>query len=137
MRKVWNFLLQSAATAVGLFIVTVLLGDKVRVDVPLTPLYGNGQYDVYIVFFAIAALLVAVNLIVGPVIRTIGLPLTIVTLGAASFLFNAVLFLLAGTISEKLGLGLHVASFSAALWASVIISIVTGVLSPVTKMLRF
>ncbi len=137
MRKVWNFVLQSAATAVGLFIVTVLFGDKVQVDIPSTPLFADGQYDVYIVFLALAAILVAVNLILGPIIRTIGLPLTITTLGLASFLFNAVLFLLAATISEKLGLGLHVASFSAALWASVVISIVITLLSPVTKILRF
>ncbi len=72
-----------------------------------------------------AAILGVLNAVVRPVLLLLTLPLTIVTLGLFILVNNALMFMLAGAIVP----GVHVASFWSALFASVIVSIVSWILN--------
>ena len=74
-----------------------------------------------------AAILGILNAVVRPVLVILTLPLTILTLGFFILVINALLFELAGAIVP----GVYVASFWSALFASIVVSIVSWVLNSV------
>jgi putative membrane protein len=74
-------------------------------------------------FFSIAVVTL-VNAFVGPILRLLAAPLNCLTMGLMRFVVNALLFWLAGT----LGLGLSVQGFLPALYGSVALSTISGVL---------
>jgi putative membrane protein len=57
------------------------------------------------------------------------LPLFILTLGLFTFVLNAVMLWLTGSISDTLGLGFHVAGFGAAFLGALVVTVVSFVLS--------
>ncbi len=74
----------------------------------------------------IAALVLGiVNAVLRPILIILSLPIQIVTLGLFTFIINALLFYLVG----KLGIGLVVHGFTAALIGSIVLSIVSWLLS--------
>jgi putative membrane protein len=72
-----------------------------------------------------------VNSYLRPILRILTFPISIVTLGLFLLVINALLLMLVGVISEQLQLGFSVADFWAALFGSIIISIVGWLLSMV------
>ena len=60
-----------------------------------------------------------------PVLIILTLPLTILTLGIFILIINALLFQLAGAVVS----GVHIASFWSALFASIIVSLVSWILN--------
>lgn len=66
-----------------------------------------------------------VNLIIRPIVRLFALPLTLVTLGLFGWVINALMLWLASAFVP----GFHVQGFLAALEASVILAIVSGVVN--------
>ena len=74
----------------------------------------------------IAALVLGiVNAVLRPILIILSLPIQILTLGLFTFIINALLFYLVG----KLGIGLVVSGFGAALIGSIVLSIVSWLLS--------
>ncbi|WPF66206.1 MULTISPECIES: phage holin family protein [unclassified Corynebacterium] len=128
MSGLWNFLVRAAGTAVALWAVTQLIAG--------VSIYGATQEDRLIAFLGSAALIVALNMTVRPVLRLIGLPLTILSLGFFALIINAGVFLFAGSLSEALGLGLTVDSFRAAFWGALVMGLVNWLLGPLTGALR-
>ncbi len=74
---------------------------------------------------AAAAVLGVLNAIVRPILILLTLPLTIVTLGLFILVINALLFQLAGAIIP----GVQIDSFWSALFASLIVSLVSWVMN--------
>lgn len=74
---------------------------------------------------AVAAILGILNALVRPVLIILTLPLTILTLGIFILIINALLFQLAGAVVS----GVHIASFWSALFASIIVSLVSWILN--------
>lgn len=73
----------------------------------------------------IAILLIGfINTLVRPVLLLLTLPITILTLGLFTFVINALLFMFAGNL---LG-GFSVDGFWAALWGSILLSVITTLL---------
>jgi putative membrane protein len=72
-----------------------------------------------------AGILGILNALVRPLLLLLTLPLTIVTLGFFILVINALLFQLAAAMVP----GLHVASFWSALFASIIVSIVSWIMN--------
>lgn len=70
-----------------------------------------------------------VNTFLRPILRIVSLPLTIMTLGLFLFVINALMLLLTGAISNELNLGFQVDDFLAALFGSIVISVVGFALS--------
>jgi putative membrane protein len=85
-----------------------------------------------LVKFALVALIFGlVNSFIKPIIRIFTLPITFMTLGLFLLVINALMLILTGAISNELDLGLVVGDFLAALFGSIVISIVGAILSMV------
>jgi len=69
------------------------------------------------------------NISVRPVLWVMTLPLLLVTLGLFTFVLNALMLWLTGAVSDALGLGFHVAGFSAAFLGALVVSVVSFLLS--------
>ncbi|QGU06211.1 Membrane protein of unknown function [Corynebacterium occultum] len=130
----WNLLVRSVGTAIALWVVTLFV-EGVTIATPDTILAGDGSYDRQLVFLAVAAVIVLLNMLVKPVLNLIGLPITIITLGLFALVINAVIFLLAEWISQQLGLGLSIDTFMDAFWGAVIMALVNWLLGPLSGML--
>lgn len=78
---------------------------------------------------AVAVIFGIINAVLKPIIKVIGCGLYILTLGLISLVVNALLFLLAGYLSDKLGLTFHVSGFWAGFWGALIVAIVSFLLS--------
>jgi putative membrane protein len=76
-----------------------------------------------------AAVLAVINALVRPVIMLITCPLQLLTLGLSTFIINALLFMLAGSLTSGIALG----GFLGALVASLVVSIVSTIISLVVK----
>ena len=98
-------------------------------------LIGDGSNDRLWVFLGSAAVILLLNMTVRPVLHILGLPLSILTLGLFALVINALVFLLAGTLSQAIGLGLMVDSFMAAFWGAIIMAVVNWILGPITGLL--
>jgi putative membrane protein len=79
----------------------------------------------------VAAIFGLINAFIRPILLIFTLPITIMTLGLFLLVINALLLLLTGAISSELNLGFTVGDFWAALFGSIVISIVGLVLSVV------
>jgi putative membrane protein len=74
---------------------------------------------------AAGAILGILNALIRPVLIVLTLPLTVVTIGLFIFVINALLFEFAAAIVP----GMHVDSFWSALFASIVVSIVSWILN--------
>ena len=76
----------------------------------------------------VAAIFVVVEEILKPVIKTLGCLLYALTLGLIGLVVNALLLLLVGWLSERLGLPFVVDGFWAAFWGAIVVAVVSAVL---------
>ena len=77
---------------------------------------------------ACALALALVNAFIKPFVEVLSLPLTVVTLGFFHLVINALMLELAGSLSVGLfGSGIEVASFGAAFFGSIVISIASTI----------
>ena len=102
----------------GALYLTVLLGRELGLKLAITDVVGA---------FIAVLVLTLVNAFIRPVLRLVTLPLNCLTLGLFGFVINALMFWLVGT----LGLGLKVDGFWAALFGSVALSVISGILNTV------
>lgn len=82
-------------------------------------------------FLLVAFIFGLVNTFLRPVLRILTLPITLMTLGLFLLVINALMLMLTGAISAELNLGFTVGDFWAALFGSIVISIVGFLLSMV------
>ena len=78
---------------------------------------------------AVALVFGVLNAAVRPILMLLTLPLFILTLGLFTFVLNAVMLWLTGSISDTLGLGFHVEGFGAAFLGALVVTVVSFVLS--------
>lgn len=135
MSTLWNLLVRAAGTAVALWVVVNLVGG-VDVVTPASPLVGDGSHDRLLVYLLSGAVILLLNMTVRPVLQLIGLPVSILTLGLFALVINGVVFVLAATVTESLGMGLTVATFGAAFWGAIIMAVVNWFLGPLVGMLQ-
>jgi putative membrane protein len=69
-----------------------------------------------------------VNAVIKPVVKTVGCAFYILTLGLIGLVVNALLFLLVGWISGRLGLPFEIHGFVAAFWGAIVVAIVSWIL---------
>ena len=82
----------------------------------------------------IAALVIGLfNMVLRPVLVVLTLPVTVVTLGLFLFVINALMFWVAAGVLD----GFHVRDFSAALWGSLIYSVLGLLIDSVVQRLFF
>ena len=69
-----------------------------------------------------------VNAILKPLIKIVGCLFYIITLGLIGFVVNALLFMLVGWLSSKLGLPFTVDGFWSAFWGAIVVAVVGALL---------
>ena len=79
-------------------------------------------------FLGVAIVFGVVNSFIRPVAKLLTLPLIILTLGIFALVVNGLMLWLTSSLSESLGLGFHVSGFWAALFGSLVVSIVSTLL---------
>jgi putative membrane protein len=79
-------------------------------------------------FLGVALVFGIVNAFIRPAAKLLTLPLIILTLGIFALVVNGLMLWLTSSLSESLGLGFHVSGFWAALFGSLVVSIVSTLL---------
>ncbi len=80
----------------------------------------------YVGIFIFALFIALINASIKPIMQFISLPITVLTLGIFYFVINALLINLASWLSLNLfHAGVYVVDFWAALWGSIIISVIS------------
>jgi putative membrane protein len=70
-----------------------------------------------------------VNALIRPLLTFLTCPLIVLTLGLFLLIINAGMLMLTARLSEHFGLQFHVASFRAAFWGAIVISVVSFLLN--------
>lgn len=114
------FVVRVLVVAVSLWVATVLV-DGIAL--------GGSSTGTRIGTLLVVALIFGlVNAVLKPVIKTIGCPLYVLTLGLIGLVVNALLFWLVGTLSGAVGLPFTVDGFWPGFWGAIIVAIVGFVL---------
>lgn len=122
-----GFIVGTAITAIAFFILTRFLPQFVSYDGELVGL------------IIIAIIFGVVNGLIGPTIKKLAIPISLVTMGLVGFLINAALFLVTAVIAESAGFDLTVGDFPPdLLTADTIVAAIVGsvVLSLVSTAVR-
>ncbi len=122
------FLFRVVITAVAVWLVSLM-----PLDVVVTG--GNDTWwSRALVFVGVAAILVAVNMIVKPIVNLVTLPVRILTLGLFALIINWAMLMLASWLTSHLSFGtLEVGGFWKTLLAAFLISIITVMLGASKK----
>lgn len=121
------FLLRAAVTGVALWLVTQLVSGMEFVG-------GENSLERAGIIFVVAVIFGLVNAIVKPIVQLVSIPLYLVTLGLFHVVVNALMLWLTASITEHTthwGLSIDHFWFTA-IWAAIVLSIVSWVLSLVT-----
>ncbi|MGI6755848.1 MAG: phage holin family protein [Atopobiaceae bacterium] len=109
--------------ALGIWLATAIAVYVAAIFVPGIQIVGgmNG-------LLVLSATLALINAFVRPIMRIFALPLTILTLGLFHFVVNALALELASSLTFSIfESGVYIASFGSALFASLVISLVSGI----------
>jgi len=109
MFKQLIFVWLSVAVAIA---ITAAIVPSVEIEGGVLPLLG------------VAVVFGFVNALIGPVLRLISLPLTVVTFGLFGLVINGALLAITAGITDSLNVG----GFLAVIGAAILISIISGVL---------
>jgi putative membrane protein len=113
------FAIKMVVNAVALWIATLVVSG---ITVSSS---GGGKIGTLL---AVALIFGLVNAVIKPVIKTIGCAFYLVTLGLIGLVVNALLFLLVGWLSDKLGLPFEVDGFWAGFWGAIVVAVIGFVL---------
>jgi putative membrane protein len=109
-----------AVVAVGLW-VTTLVVPGIEVAAGST----GAQVGTLV---GVALLFGLVNAVLKPIIKVVGCPFYVLTLGLFGLVVNALLFLLVGALADGLGLPFTVGGFGAAFLGAIVVAVVGFVL---------
>ena len=114
------FVFKVAVNAVALWVATLLV-DGIELG-------GRNQTMKILTLVVVALIFGVVNAVLKPLIKTVGCGFYLLTLGLIGLVVNALLFLLVGWLSGKMGLAFGVDGFVAAFWGAIVVSVVGFVL---------
>jgi len=118
-----KIIIRLAVNAIALYLAVVVLQGR-----------GLNMTDPSITNYALLALIFAViNTFLKPILKIVGCPILVLTLGLGSLLINTLLFYVLSWISQQLHLGFEVTSFWGAFFGSLIVSVVSVILNRVLR----
>lgn len=124
-----RFILSVLATAVAFWIVSSILPDMLGYD---------GDFWGLIV---LALIFGVINGIIGPIVKLLALPITVVTLGLFGIVINAVLLIVVAWIADAMGVAFTVGDFPPDLFVGATIigalvgSIVLGIVNAIVHVI--
>ncbi|MBC8091414.1 MAG: phage holin family protein [Pseudonocardia sp.] len=110
------FVIRVAVIAVSLWVATII--------VPGIETTAGGTGVQVFTLIGVALIFGLVNAVLKPLIKVVGCPLYVLTLGLIGFVVNALLFLLAGAIADGLGLPFFVDGFGPAFVGAIVVAVV-------------
>ena len=116
-----QLILRWVASAVAL-VITVFIGHALGLGLYFAKTTGAG---ILVTAFEAALVIGLVNAVIRPIVELIALPITCLTLGLFSLVVNALMFWLTSAVVP----GFHVENFLAALFGSIVMSLVSGPLN--------
>jgi putative membrane protein len=121
-----GFIIGTVVTAIALFIMVEYIPGYVTYEGDLIGIIG------------IAAIFGVVNGLIGPIVRALALPISIMTLGLVGFVINAGLLLLTALIADNAGFDFMVGDFPPDFTVNTIVSAVVAavILSLISSVIR-
>jgi putative membrane protein len=121
-----GFIVGTIVTAIAFYILVLLFPNWFG--------YEGG----YLGLIVIAVIFGVINGLIGPIVKTLALPITFMTMGLIGFLINAVLLLATAFVSKQLGFALTVGDYPPDLTADTLIAAIVGavVLSVISAAIR-
>ena len=121
-----GFVIGTIVTAVAFYILVQLFPDWFS--------YSGG----FVGLAVIAIIFGVINGLIGPIVKTLALPLTFMTMGLIGFVINAVLLLATAFVSKAVGFTLQVGDYPPNLTADTLIAAIVGavVLSLISTVIR-
>jgi putative membrane protein len=120
MSNALAFVIRVAVVAVSLWVATLIV-DGINYTASSTA----GSIGTLV---AVALIFGLVNAVLKPLIKVVGCPFYVLTLGLFGLVVNALLFLLVGAIADGIGLPFTVDGFWAAFLGAIVVSVVGFVL---------
>ncbi|WP_300016945.1 phage holin family protein [Pseudonocardia sp.] len=114
------FVIRVSVVAVSLWVATLVVDG---IDVAA----GDTSSQV-LTLLGVALIFGLVNAVLKPIIKVVGCPFYVLTLGLFGLVVNALLFLLVGFIADGLGLPFTVGGFGAAFVGAIVVAVVGFVL---------
>ncbi len=121
-----GFVLRVIVNGVAIWLATLILPGFEAVG-------GESTLGKVGVFAGVGLIFGIVNAIVKPVVKVLAFPVYILTLGLFTLVVNALMLLLTEWVTSQTDWGLRIDNFGTAVLAALIISVVSLVLSAVTK----
>lgn len=113
---------------IGRWIATAVAAAAAVLLIPGIDVVGTGSTAMSVILFAL--ILALINASIKPILQLLGMPITIITLGIFYILINAALLFLASSITLGLfNTGIYIGSWMSAVFAAIVISIVSTVVS--------
>jgi putative membrane protein len=91
--------------------------------------HADGLVGKILTYLVTGLVLAVVNSVVKPLAKILAFPLYILTLGLFGLVINAAMLGLVSWISGLIGVGLHVDGFWTAVWAGLVLAILTALIS--------
>jgi putative membrane protein len=110
-----GFIIGTVITAIAFYVLTEFL-----------PQVGVTYKGELVGLLAIAVIFGLVNGLIGPIVKTLAIPLTLMTLGLVGFLINAALLLVTALVADSAGFNLTVGDFPPDLTAFTLVAAVIG-----------
>lgn len=120
MSNALAFVVRVAVVAVGLWVATLI--------VPGIDVAAGGTGNQALTLVGVALIFGLVNAVLKPLIKVVGCPFYVLTLGLFGLVVNALLFLLVGFVADGLGLPFTVGGFGAAFVGAIVVAVVGFVL---------
>jgi putative membrane protein len=116
-----GFLVRTVITAVALWLATLLVpGVEVR---------SQGTLNGILTLVVVAVIFGLVNAFIKPIVKVVGCPLYVLTLGLFALVANALLLMLTSWLAGLVHANFHVDGFWAAFWGAIVVSIATFLIS--------
>ncbi len=114
------FVIRVVVVAVALWVATLL--------VPGIDISAGDTSTQVLTLIAVALIFGLVNEVVKPLVKVVGCPLYVLTLGLIGLVVNALLFMLVGFLASGIGLPFAVGGFGAAFLGAIVVALVGFVL---------
>jgi putative membrane protein len=121
-----GFIIGTVVTAIAFYILVQLFPDWFA--------YSGGITGLLV----ISVIFGVINGLIGPIVKTLALPITFLTMGLIGFVINGVLLLVTAFVSDRIGFTLKVGDYPPNLTADTLIAAVVGavVLSLISTVIR-
>ncbi len=126
-----GFFIGTIVTAIAFYILVFLSQSG---TLPFKFDYSGG----FVGLAVISVIFGVINGLIGPIVKTLALPITFLTMGLVGFVINAALLLATAFVSDKVGFTLKVGDFPPSLTADTLIAAIIGavVLSLISTAIR-